>query len=140
MPGFVTQSGAQAALNALTQNGATLYGALLTSDPSTSGAGGTQAVNITDLVEVTTAGYSRASIIFTAASAALPSVSSNTTTITWGPFTGDMLLPAQWLALVTSASGTSGTLLYLWTLDTPEQASASQQIQIATSSLSISFS
>lgn len=140
MPGVVAQNGAQTALNALTQEPATLYLALLTSDPSTSKAGGLPSVLVSDLVEVTTGGYSRAQVVFTSASAALPTVAQNTTTITWGPMTGDMLLPAGWTALVTSSAGTSGTLLFWWTLDTPEQASSSQEIQIATGELTIDFS
>lgn len=140
MPGTLTQSGAETALNAVVESGGTLFVALLTSDPATSAAGGNPAVLISDLVEVTTSGYARAAVNFTTASAALPSQATNTATVTWGPFTGDMLLPAAWAALVTSSSGTSGTLLFTWTLDTAEQASSSQEIQIATGELSISLS
>lgn len=139
MAGVIAQHGAQVALDALTQAGTTLYVALLTGDPSTSGSGGSFATNVSNLVEVTTGGYARAPVVFTSATASLPSVSANNSTITWGPFTGDMQLSAQWAALVTVLSGTGGSLLYTWTLETPEQAASSQQIQIATGDLEITF-
>lgn len=111
-----------------------LYLALLTADPSTSGSGGGPAVNISDLVEDLTSGYLRQSVAFsqqTQSSAVLPpEPSSNTNTITFGPYTANQALPVQWAALVTALSGTVGLLLYTWTLDTIEQVLTSAPIII----------
>lgn len=109
------------------------YLALLTADPTQ-----LPAVNITDLAEVTTAGYGRAQVTMSTATGNYPSVATDTGTITWGPMSADMLAPALFAALVTVASGTAGLYLYSWPLPSPEQVSVSQSIQIATSQLSLS--
>lgn len=106
------------------------YVALLTADPDTSGVGGGPAVNISDLAEVITSGYARQSVTFGDAAASYPSPASNTNDVVFGAMTADMLLPAQWAALVTAASGTSGQLLYTWELDTPQQVNVSQTIPL----------
>lgn len=109
-----------------------LYLALLTGDPSTSGAGGSPAVNLSDLAEDTTSGYARQVVTFsqiTQANATLPpAAASNTGAITFGPYTANQALPVQWAALVTASSGTAGLLLYTWSLDTIEQVLTSQPI------------
>ena len=116
------------------------YVALLTASPYGSGPGGGYAQAITDLVEVTTAGYSRQSVTFTNAASSYPAPVSNSATITWGPMTATMTLSAQWAAMVTAATGTAGLLLYFWTLDTPQQVSVSQSIQIPAGRLALSES
>lgn len=113
----------------------TLYLALLTGNPATSAAGGTQAVLISDLVEDTTTGYARQSITFSTPSAALPSQVSNTGAITFGPYGANMTVPDQWVALVTVQSGTNGLLLYTWQLDTAEQVLNTQPIVIPAGAL-----
>ena len=100
------------------------YLALCTADPSS-------AVFISDLQEVTTAGYSRIAATFDPATNAIPSVSTNNGLIVFGPFTANMTLASQWIALVTVGSGTVGHLLYTWTLDAPQQVNATQEIAIA---------
>lgn len=112
---------------------ATRYLALLTTDPTQ-----LPAVNITDLFEITTAGYARATVTLSTSTANYPSVSTDTGTISWGPMSADMLVPALFAALVTVSSGTSGLYLYSWPLPSPQQVSTSQYIQIATSELSLS--
>lgn len=107
------------------------YVTLLTADPSTSGADSTPAVFISDLAELTTSGYSRQSVQFTAASAAYPAVASNDAVITFGPFTAAMTSAAAWLALVTVSAGLSGYLLCTWALTESMQVSTGQSIQIA---------
>jgi hypothetical protein len=109
------------------------YLALLVSDPSA-----LPAVTIADLDEVTTAGYARAPVTMSLATPDYPSVSTDTGTITWGPMTADMLVPALFAALVTVPGGTLGLYLYSWPLPSPQQVSTSQYIQIATSALSLS--
>lgn len=109
------------------------YMALLTADPTQ-----LPAVSISDLAEVTTAGYARAVVSLSAATGNYPSVSTDTGTVTWGPMTADMLVPALFAALVTVASGTQGLYLFSWPLPGPQQVSVSQSIQVATSQLSLS--
>jgi hypothetical protein len=116
------------------------YVALLTASPFTSGPGGGYAQAITDLVELTTTGYSRQAVTFSNAGATYPSPGSNSGVLTFGPMTASMTLAAQWAALVTASSGTAGLLLYFWTLDTPQQVSVSQSIQMPIGSLSFSES
>lgn len=99
------------------------YLALLSGDP-------TAAVQVSDLQEITTPGYQRSLVTIATATAAIPSISANTALVSWGPVTNDMLVPAQWAAMVTSASGTSGQLLYKWTIPA-QQVSASEYIQVA---------
>ena len=111
----------------------TRYLALLAADPTQ-----LPAVAITDLAEITTAGYARASVTMATATASYPSVSTDSGTVTWGPMTADMLVPALFAALVTVSSGTQGLYLYSWPLPDPQQVSTSQSIQIATSQLSLS--
>lgn len=114
--------------------------ALLTASPFTSGPGGGPSLAITDLVELTTTGYSRQSVDFTNAAASYPAPVGNAATLTFGPMTASMSLAAQWAALVTASSGTAGLLLYMWTLDTPQQVSVSQSIQIPAGDLTLSES
>ena len=113
------------------------YIALLTASPWTSGPSSGYAQAITDLVEVTTPGYSRQAVTFTNAGAAYPSPVSNSGVLTFGPMTAAMTLAAQWAAMVTAATGTSGLLLYFWQLDTPQQVSVSQSVQIPIGGLSL---
>lgn len=106
------------------------YVALLTASPFTSGSGGTNAETISDLVELATTGYSRVSVTFSDAAASYPAPVSNSSVLTFGPMGAAMTLAAQWAALVTASTGTTGLLLYYWQLDTPQQVSVSQSIQI----------
>lgn len=112
---------------------ASRYLALLTADPTQ-----LPAVNISDLAEVTTAGYARATVSMSVATANYPSVATDTGTVSWGPMTADMLVPALFAALVTVVLGTMGLYLFSWPLPSPQQVSTSQYIQIATSQLSLS--
>jgi len=117
-----------------------LYIALLTASPFTSGPGGGFAQTISDLVELTTAGYTRQAVTFTDAAAAYPSPGSNSGVLTFGPMGASMTLAAQWAAMVTASSGTAGLLKFFWTLDTPQQVSISQSIQIPIGNLGLSES
>lgn len=112
------------------------YLALLTADPQA-----LPAVHLSDLAEVLTAGYARAAVTMSAASAAYPSFAANSALVTFGPFTADMLTAAVAVALVSAASGTTGSLLYTWEMPPPPdgmtswKVSASQSIQIPTGNL-----
>lgn len=107
--------------------------ALLTADP-------TGAINVSDLTEVTTTGYSRVACVFSPASASVPAVISNSSLLTFGPMTANMAVAAQWAALVTAASGITCKLQYTWALDTPQQVLQTQTIQIAAGQLTIAQS
>jgi hypothetical protein len=109
------------------------YLALLVADPTGQSA-------ISGLTECTDSGYSRVQVAFNAATAAYPSTAENTSLITIGPFSVNMSLPAQWLALVSAASGTTGLLMNTWTISTPQQVSATQTIDIAAGALQITNS
>lgn len=113
------------------------YLALLLADPDISGPSGGPAVNVSDLIEDTTAGYARQPITFSDATAGPPAALSNSTTLTFGAYTANMAAPAQWAALVTSAAGTAGLLLYTWELDTIQQVNVSQFIVLPAGSLSL---
>lgn len=131
----IAQGGAQDGLNAIVGtavSGVTTYLALLTADPS-------GLSTIASLSEVTTSGYARVAMTWSAPSASIPSVISNTNLVAFGPMTANMALPAQWLALVTSASGTSGELKYTWSMDSPEQVLATQTVNIAAGALTINL-
>jgi len=108
------------------------YLALLTTDPVAGGA-----VNIADagFVEMTTSGYSRQLVTFTQATATYPSQASNNSLITFGPMGTTMAAPVQWVALVTSASGTGGYFLASWSLLAPISVNASQSIYVGLNQL-----
>lgn len=99
----------------------------------------TVAVGATDtlstITEVTTAGYSRQAVTFSAPSGTSPSAISNTAEITFGPFTADP--PAVAYAFLTdAASGTAGSIYYRWT-GTSVDAGLNESLRIAASSLVI---
>lgn len=106
--------------------------ALLSADPVAANA-----VNITDLTEITTAGYARQSVTFAHSSTAYPSSLSNTNLITFGPMTAGMTNAVQWVAMVTVASGTTGYFLMSWIMPTSVQVNSSQSIQIGVGELVI---
>ena len=134
MPGEATSVGAGKALDAIngraTQTARTTYVALLT-------VAATDANLISELTEVTTSGYARQSVTWSAPTGD-PQVSSNTNAMTFGPFTADPPNITH-LALVSSASGTSGDLLYRWQADTTRDGITNDSITIAVGALSMSL-
>lgn len=116
------------------------YVALLTASPFTSGPGSGPAQQISDLVELTTSGYSRVQVTWANATAAYPSVVASSDVLTFGPMSANMTLAAQWAAMVSAATGTTGLLYYFWQLDTPQQVNISQSIQVPVDSLTLSES
>ena len=129
--------GAQTALNAVTgratQSARSVYVALLTAAPTDS----TTVATMTELTTAGTNGYSRQAVVWSAPTSADPSVTSNTATITWGPFTAD-LGNVTHLALVSSSTGTSGDFLTWWTATTPRNPANGESIQAAAGGLTIS--
>lgn len=109
------------------------YLTLLTANP-------TGLTSISQLTEVADSTYARQQVTFGAATTTAPSTASNTALITFGPFTANMPLPAQWAALVSVSTGTSGLLLGTWSLNQPQQVLATQSINIAAGQIEITTS
>jgi hypothetical protein len=109
------------------------YLALLSADPT----GSTQ---ISQLAECQDSGYSRVQVVFNPATATTPVSINNNAVITFGPFSVNMSLPCQWLALVSSPSGSTGALLETFTLNEPQQVLATQTINLAPAALTITDS
>lgn len=134
MAGEASTVGAGKALDAMngraTVTARTTYLALLTAAPSDSTTLGTMS-------EVTTAGYSRQAVTWSAPSGD-PATSSNTATVTFGPFSADPPNVTH-LALVSAASGTTGDFIYSWTADTARDAANGDSISVAASALSMSL-
>ena len=130
MPGQLSTLGANIALDAATgratQTARTTYLALLTAAP-------TDATTVATMSELTTSGYSRQASTW-AAPTGDPSSTSNTATITWGPFSADPPNVTH-IALVSSASGLSGDLVMYWTADVARNAANGESIQAAAGAL-----
>lgn len=126
MPGQLSTVGANNALDAATgratQTARTVYLALLTAAPS-------DTTTVATMSEVTTAGYARQPITFSAPTSD-PSQTSNTATITFGPFSADPPNVAYG-ALVSTASGTGGDFIAYWTAALAVDATTGQSIQVA---------
>jgi hypothetical protein len=109
------------------------YLALLTADP-------TGATTISQLSECTDSGYSRQEVTWNQATSGVPVSIQSSALITFGPFSVNMTLPCQWLALVSVPTGTSGLLLETFTLSSPQQVLATQNITLAPQALTITDS
>jgi hypothetical protein len=109
------------------------YVALLTADP-------TGSTTIAQLAECADAGYTRQVVDWNPATAGTPVSIQNSALITFGPFSVNMTLPCQWLALVSVPTGTTGLLLETFTLSSPQQVLATQSITLAPAALTITDS
>lgn len=139
MAGDATYVGSAAAIDYLTGRALkyaapfATYLALLTATPDLG-------ATIAQLAEVNTAGYARQQITWSAATAVTPPASSsNTGLVTFGPFTASMAVPVTDAVLLTAQTGTTGDVLYWWSLATPQQVSNGQSLQIATGQLVMSL-
>ena len=134
MPGQLSTVGSNIALDAATgratQTARTVYLALLTVAP-------TDSTTLASMTEVTTSGYSRQACAMAAPSGD-PATTSNTATITFGPFSADPPSVA-YAALVSAASGTSGDFIAYWTANAAQDATTGQSIQVAIGALTISL-
>lgn len=134
MPGEFSTQGANIALDAwsgrATQTARTTYLALLTSTP-------TDATTIAGLAEITTAGYARQAVTWSAP-AGDPSLTQNSAPVVFGPFSADPPNVTH-VALVSSASGTTGDFLAFWALDTAKDAATGESIQFNTGALTMSL-
>lgn len=130
MPGQLSTTGANIGLDAATgratQTARTVYLALLTVAPS-------DATTVATMTEVTTAGYARQAVTFTAPTGD-PSSTSNSATITFGPFSADPP-NVPYAALVSTPSGTGGDFIAYWTADVARDAANGESIQVAAGAL-----
>jgi len=133
MAGQFSTTGANAALDAVTgratQTARTTYLALLTAAP-------TDSTTLATMAELTTpgqSGYARQPVTWTAPTSD-PSSTSNSSTITYGPFTAD-LGNVTHCALVSASTGTAGDLLAYWSLDSARDPASGDSIQFAAGAL-----
>lgn len=130
MAGEASTVGAGKALDAITgratQTARTMYLALLSAAP-------TDATTMVTMVEITTAGYARQTVAFTAPSGD-PEVTSNTAILTFGPFTADPPIVTH-AALVSATTGTVGDLTYFWTWDVSRDAASGDSLTVAVGAL-----
>lgn len=135
MPGAATDRGADIALDAVfgraTQTARTVYLALYTADP---GAAGTPAT----AGEYAATGYARGTYTPVAPAAATSSrQTSNSAQITFGPLTGANGATAiTHCAVVSSASGTTGDMVWRWALDASRTPAAGDSITVAVNAVS----
>lgn len=111
----------------------TTYLALLSADPTPEDG---SAINMSALPEITTAGYARQQVTWTAPSGN-PATTKNNTLLFFGPFTADMTDAATHAALVSTASGTTGDVIYVWPIADPLLAVTNESLQIAAGSLTL---
>lgn len=83
--------------------------------------------------EVTTAGYARQSVTWSAPSGD-PRSSNNTNVLTFGPFTAASPSVTH-AALVSAVSGTSGDVVAFWGWDTARTAASGDSLQVAVGAL-----
>jgi hypothetical protein len=93
---------------------------------------------LSTITEVTTTGYARIQIpAFSAATTTAPVKVTTPTAFSFAAFTVDQDLPAYWAFLTDVASGTAGTLRYLFNLEVPVLGRAGEPLNIPASTLVI---
>jgi len=92
---------------------------------------------LSSINEVTTAGYARQSVTWSAPSNASPSIISNTNVITFGPFTVAMVSIPTYMCLVSTSSGTTGDFLYWWEIDDPQLPDINESLQLLAGDLNM---
>lgn len=108
----------------------TTYLALLIADP------GADIPDLTTLPEISTPGYARQQVVWTAPTGD-PVTTQNNALLFYGPFTADMTDAATHAALVSTASGTTGDVIYVWPIADPLLAVTNESLQIAAGSLTL---
>jgi hypothetical protein len=136
MPGEFSDQGSFKALDAVTGRAtvtsATTYLALLTAAP-------TDTTTLAGLTEFAATGYSRQSVTWSSPALNGSSVpeTSNSATITFGPFAAGTGATVSHAALVTAASGTTGSIVAWWSLDTSRTPATNDSLQFAASALKL---
>lgn len=137
MAGQFSDAGSDKALDAVTGratvSSATTYLALLTSAPG-------DTTSLASMAEYTATGYSRQSVTWSAPSLNASNVpeTSNSGTVTFGPFTAGTGAEITHAALVTAASGTTGSILAWWELDAARTPSTNDSVEVTTGNLKLS--
>lgn len=119
------------ALGRVTQTARTVYLALLTAAPTDSTTNAT-------MTEYGATGYARQACAFAAPSGD-PSATSNSGTLTFGPFTAGTGATVTHCAIVSSASGTTGDFIYYFTLDVSKTPTTGDSIVFAAGDLDVSL-
>lgn len=147
MAGNLTDATDRAILNWITGTSlggwtppATAYIMLLTADPSLTAANPTNP-QLSELSELAATGYSRQACSFSTATSPTGGTSqiTNTSTVTFGPFTGasGSGTPTTFGALVNVASGTTGNVVAVWQWDSSVLAPQNQSIVIQPGNLTL---
>lgn len=131
MPGQPTQTGANKMLDALTgratQTAATTYLALATTAPTDTALG-------TELTTPGSNGYSRQVVAWDAPTGD-PSMTDNTSLITFGPFTADLGIVTHIMLMDVSTGGTASNCLAYWSADVAKDPANGDSITIAAGAL-----
>lgn len=137
MPGQFSDAGSNRALDAVTGratvSSATSYLALLTSAPG-------DTTSLSGLAEYGATGYSRQAVTWESPTLNGSNVpeTSNTGTVSFGPFTSSATGTITHAALVTAASGTTGSVLAWWELDASRTPSTNDSLEITSGNLKLS--
>ena len=136
MAGEFSDAGAFNALKAVTGSAtvtaATTYLALLTAAP-------TDTTTPATMTEYSATGYARQSVSWTTPALNGSNIpeTSNSATVTFGPFTAGTGGTVSHCALVSSSSGTTGSIWAFWTLDTSRTPATNDSLQFSTGNLKI---
>jgi hypothetical protein len=93
-------------------------------------------IGLDTIAEVTTPGYSRVEVAWSAPTGSPVSI-ANSADIQFGPVTADMGSAATYAFLTEASSGTTGSVLYIWQLVEGIQAKANKPIFVAAGALTI---
>lgn len=133
MSGELSTVGAQIGLDYVTGRAVpytaprSTYLALLSAAPN-------DATTLATMAEISTAGYARQVVTWTAATSASPSQTQNSGVLTFGPFSAGTPSVTN-CALVSATSGTAGDFLMYWTLNVAKTAATGESIQFAAGAL-----
>lgn len=137
MAGEFSDAGSNKALDAVTGratvSSATTYLALLTAAP-------TDTSTLSGMSEYAATGYSRQAVTWSAPALNGSNVpeTSNSATVTFGPFTAGTGSAITHAALVSAASGTTGSILAWWSLDNSRTPSTNDSVEVTSGNLKLS--
>jgi len=137
MAGQFSDAGSNRALDAVTGratvSSATTYLALLTAAPG-------DTTTLATMTEYGATGYSRQAVTWSSPALNGSNVpeSSNSGTVTFGPFTAGTGATITHAALVSAASGTTGSILAWWDLDNARTPSTNDSVEVTNGNLKLS--
>jgi hypothetical protein len=134
MAGEFSTAGSNIALDAatgrVTQTARTTYLALLSAAPN-------DASTLASMTEISTAGYARQAVAWTAPTGD-PASTSNSGVLTFGPFSADPPNVTH-CALVSALSGTTGDFIVWWALTVAKDAANGESIFFAIGALTMTL-